>query len=74
MRLHQRNDRLDRLVIPHLADDGGAGQPQADPLSAVLGAAFLLLIDTLARVLTSAELPLSILTGLIGALFISISC
>ena len=39
------------------------------PLSAVLGATFLLLIDTLARVLTSAELPLSILTGLIGAPF-----
>lgn len=39
------------------------------PLSAVFGAAFLLPIDTLAKVLASAELPLSVLTGLIGTPF-----
>lgn len=63
------------LVIPHFGRMMvGPDNRKLIPLSAVLGAAFLLLIDTLARVLTSAELPLSILTGLIGALFISISC
>ena len=58
------------LVIPHLGRMMvGPDNRKLIPLSAVLGAAFLLLIDTLARVLTSAELPLSILTGLIGAPF-----
>ena len=58
------------LVIPHFGRMMvGPDNRKLIPLSAVLGAAFLLLIDTLARVLTSAELPLSILTGLIGAPF-----
>lgn len=58
------------LVIPHLGRMMvGPDNRKLIPLSAVLGAAFLLLIDALARVLTSAELPLSILTGLIGAPF-----
>ena len=58
------------LVIPHFGRMMvGPDNRKLIPLSAVLGATFLLLIDTLARVLTSAELPLSILTGLIGAPF-----
>lgn len=58
------------LVIPHLGRMlVGPDNRKLIPVSAVLGAAFLLLIDTLARVLTSAELPLSILTGIIGAPF-----
>lgn len=39
------------------------------PVSFVVGGIFLLVVDTIARTLTSAELPLSILTGLIGAPF-----
>ncbi len=58
------------LVIPHLGRMlVGPDNRKLIPISAVLGAIFLLLIDTLARNLTSAELPLSILTGLIGAPF-----
>lgn len=58
------------LVIPHLGRMiVGPDNRKLIPVSALLGAMFLLLIDTLARNLTSAELPLSILTGLIGAPF-----
>lgn len=58
------------LVIPHLGRMlVGPDNRRLIPVSAVLGAIFLLLIDTVARNLTSAELPLSILTGLIGAPF-----
>ncbi len=58
------------LVIPHLGRMlVGPDNRKLIPVSAVSGAVFLLAIDTLARNLTSAELPLSILTGLIGAPF-----
>lgn len=58
------------LVIPHFGRMlVGPDNRKLIPVSAVLGASFLLLIDTLARNITSAELPLSILTGLIGAPF-----
>lgn len=58
------------LVVPHLSRMlVGPDNRKMIPISAILGAIFLLLIDTLARVLTSAELPLSILTGLVGAPF-----
>jgi iron complex transport system permease protein len=39
------------------------------PVSFVIGAVYLLLVDDIARSLTSAEIPLGILTGLIGAPF-----
>lgn len=58
------------LVIPHLGRMlVGPDNKKLIPVTAILGAAFLLLIDTAARNITSAELPLSILTGLIGAPF-----
>lgn len=58
------------LVIPHLGRMlVGPDNRRLIPVSAVLGAIFLLAIDTIARNITSAELPLSILTGLIGAPF-----
>lgn len=58
------------LVIPHFGRMlVGPDNRKLIPVSAVLGAAFLLLIDTAARNITSAELPLSILTGLVGAPF-----
>ena len=47
----------------------GADNQKLIPLSAVLGAVFLLFIDTVSRASMSAEIPLSILTGLIGAPF-----
>lgn len=58
------------LVIPHLCRMiCGPDNRKVIPFSIVMGAIFLLFIDTLARVLTSAELPLSILTGFVGAPF-----
>jgi iron complex transport system permease protein len=39
------------------------------PVSALLGGAYLLLVDDLARCVTSAEIPLGILTSLLGAPF-----
>lgn len=58
------------LVIPHLCRMiCGPDNRKVIPLSIVTGAVFLLFIDTLARVITSAELPLSILTGFVGAPF-----
>lgn len=56
------------LIIPHIARILiGEDSHYSLPLSAILGAEFLLLIDTLARTLSSGEIPLSILTGFIGA-------
>ena len=58
------------LVIPHFARMlVGADNQKLIPLSTVLGAVFLLFIDTVSRASMSAEIPLSILTGLIGAPF-----
>ncbi len=58
------------LVIPHLGRMlVGPDNRRLIPVSGVLGAIFLLTIDTVARNITSAELPLSILTGLVGAPF-----
>ena len=37
------------------------------PLSAILGAVLLVLVDTIARNLTGSEIPLSIITGVVGA-------
>ncbi|KRM26587.1 DNA-damage-inducible protein J [Limosilactobacillus panis DSM 6035] len=56
------------LVIPHMAKAlTGDDSRYALPLSAIFGACFLLLVDTLARSLSAGEIPLSILTGFIGA-------
>ena len=58
------------LVIPHMGRMlAGEDNVKSIPVSFVLGAIFMLVIDTVARALTSIELPLSILTGLIGAPF-----
>jgi len=38
------------------------------PASALLGALFMIIVDTVARNLTGSEVPLSIVTGLLGAL------
>lgn len=58
------------LVIPHLGRLlVGPDNVKLLPVSLLLGGSFMLLIDTIARVSTTAELPLSILTGIIGAPF-----
>ena len=58
------------LVIPHFSRLlVGANNQRLLPVSVILGALFLLLIDTLSRAAMNAEIPLSILTGLIGAPF-----
>lgn len=56
------------LVVPHAARlIVGEDHRQLIPASAMLGAAYLVVIDTLARTLTAAEIPLGVLTALIGA-------
>ena len=39
------------------------------PASVSLGAAFLIIVDTLARSISAAEIPISVLTAIIGAPF-----
>lgn len=62
------------LLIPHIARMlRGGNNRYAVPACISLGALFTLLIDTAARSITSAEIPVSILTAIIGApVFISL--
>jgi iron complex transport system permease protein len=56
------------LIAPHLARPFcGPSHRRLIPFSACLGGVFLLLVDDLARVFSSAELPIGVLTSLIGA-------
>ena len=56
------------LVVPHIARMiVGPDHRVLLPASALIGAIYLLLIDTVARTATAAEIPLGILTALIGA-------
>lgn len=56
------------LLVPHAARlIFGAGNDRVLPASMVLGGIFLLVIDTLARTMTESEIPVSILTALVGA-------
>ncbi|MFO1433315.1 MAG: iron ABC transporter permease [Candidatus Competibacteraceae bacterium] len=58
------------LIIPHIARLlVGPNFIALLPTSMLLGAIYLLLVDTLARSLTSTEVPLGILTALLGAPF-----
>lgn len=58
------------LVIPHMARLlVGPSFSRLLPASLLLGAVFLLFTDTLARSMASIELPLGILTALVGAPF-----
>ncbi|KOS53848.1 FecCD family ABC transporter permease [Rhodococcus rhodochrous] len=58
------------LVVPHLVRMMvGTDNRLVLPVSALLGASYLTLIDTLSRVLTTAEIPIGILTAIIGAPF-----
>jgi iron complex transport system permease protein len=55
------------LVIPHLAR-GLVGPDHARllPVSALLGAIYLLMVDDIARTATVAEVPIGIITALVG--------
>jgi iron complex transport system permease protein len=58
------------LVIPHIARMlVGPSFSLVLPVSIVVGAGYLLIVDTLARTLGAIEIPLGILTALIGAPF-----
>lgn len=58
------------LVVPHLARFlVGPSFPRLLPTAAVLGGGYLLLIDTLARTMAQVEIPLGILTAVIGTPF-----
>jgi iron complex transport system permease protein len=58
------------LVIPHVARMlVGPDHRALVPASVAIGGAYLLLVDSLARSATAAEIPLSILTAIIGAPF-----
>lgn len=58
------------LVIPHLARMiVGPNYRVLLPASILLGGAYMLLVDDLARLLASMEIPLGILTALIGVPF-----
>ena len=58
------------LVIPHFARMFvGANNTRLMPVAALLGAIFLVVVDTVARTVATVEVPLGIITGLIGAPF-----
>ena len=61
------------LIIPHVARAlVGPDHRRLLPASLALGATYLLIIDDLARTATSAEIPLGILTALIGTPFFAL--
>lgn len=58
------------LVIPHLCRMlVGADYKKLIPASMLMGAGFLLLVDDIARLATTAEIPIGILTAFVGAPF-----
>ena len=58
------------LVVPHMARFlVGPSFDRLLPASALLGASFLLLIDTLARSMAHIEVPLGLLTAVVGTPF-----
>ncbi|MBQ6048000.1 MAG: iron ABC transporter permease, partial [Oscillospiraceae bacterium] len=61
------------LVIPHFARMiVGPNNTKLIPTAGLMGGIFLLLVDTITRTISLAEMPVSILTGLIGAPFFAI--
>jgi len=58
------------LVIPHIGRMlVGPNHKQLIPVSLLLGAAYLLVIDDIARTAASIEIPIGILTAIVGAPF-----
>ena len=58
------------LLIPHMCRmKFGSNHLALIPASISLGAAFMVIVDTMARSVSAAEIPVSILTAIIGAPF-----
>ena len=58
------------LLIPHMCRmKFGSNHLSLLPASVSFGAVFLVIVDTVARTLTASEIPVSILTAIIGAPF-----
>ena len=58
------------LVIPHLCRMLiGSDYRRLIPASMLMGAGFLLLVDDVSRLISTAEIPIGILTAFIGAPF-----
>ena len=58
------------LVIPHISRMlAGNDNRRLLPVSMMVGAAFMVIVDTVSRTMAQAEIPLGILTSLIGAPF-----
>lgn len=58
------------LLVPHLCRmKYGANHLSLIPASVSVGATFMVLVDTVARSVSAAEIPVSILTAIIGAPF-----
>lgn len=56
------------LIMPHIGRMiVGDDHRVLLPVSAIIGAIYLLIVDTMARTLTSSEIPLSVITAVIGA-------
>jgi len=61
------------LLVPHIVRMiVGPGFPAVLPMSALIGGGFLLAVDNLARWPGTSEIPLGILTALIGAPFFAL--
>jgi iron complex transport system permease protein len=61
------------LVIPHAACSlVGADHARMLPVSALVGAIYMLLVDDLARTATTSEIPIGIITALIGVPFFAV--
>lgn len=59
------------LVVPHIARIiVGSNHSILIPFSATLGGIFMVIMDTIARSITSGEIPISIITSFIGAPFL----
>ena len=55
-------------MIPHAARIlVGADFRRVLPVSALLGGCYLILIDDVARTVTAAEMPIGVLTAIVGA-------
>lgn len=58
------------LIVPHMARSiVGSDHDALIPFSALLGGIFMLVVDTISRILPSGEIPAGILTAFIGAPF-----
>jgi iron complex transport system permease protein len=59
------------LIIPHIARFlVGTEHKRLLPTAAILGGLFLLVMDTVARTISASEIPISIITSILGAPFL----